>query len=375
VVGLQPCGGQLTILPPSADEALSPLRAWIDDLARELASTDADGDGGVALKQRIFLLHRSVESHALVIASLQGDVKSLVDSWKERFQRGGEAADMQRLSGSFPAISAEPQSTRSTEDSRSDAPSAAATQPTEAAAEAHATAVPAPIEKAQEMVSAVVAPIAKPLGGAPVTGSPRVIDELNASTFVEKGWSRIATGNYSGAEESLQRALELNPSDPHAETLLGWAHMGQGKFDSAMVLFASVIERIPDHALAHVNAGYVHLRRHQHDPALDHLARAVALDSDRKATLYAHYYLGLVHFAKEEYSRAIAALQKAIELGPNLIEARFELGRVLWFAERPDDAKETWQKGAEVNKFNPWSARCRDMLATIADGGTPSRVA
>ena len=106
-----------------------------------------------------------------------------------------------------------------------------------------------------------------------------------------------------------------------------------------------------------------------------HLSRAIELDSDRKATLYAHYYLGLVHFEQQHYDESIASLQRAIELGPNLIEARFELGRVFWFAERTDDAIAVWRKGAEVNKFNPWSARCRDMLATIADGGAPSRVA
>jgi tetratricopeptide (TPR) repeat protein len=208
-----------------------------------------------------------------------------------------------------------------------------------------------------------------------VSGQPRVIDELNASTFVERGWSRIATGDFVGAEEALEKALALNPGDAHAETLLGWAQMSQGKFDAAMSLFEDVLDRVPDHALAHINIGYVHLRRKRFEKAREHLDRAIQLDSDRKATLYAHYYLGLVHFEEKKYAEAIGALLHAIELGPNLIEARFELGRVLWFADRTDDAIAAWRKGADLNKFNPWSARCREMLAKIAEGGAPSRVA
>jgi tetratricopeptide (TPR) repeat protein len=150
--------------------------------------------------------------------------------------------------------------------------------------------------------------------------------------------------------------------------------MGQGKLDEAMTVFGEVLERVPDHALALINVGFVHYKRGELDLAIEQLTTAIAFDSDRKAMLYAHYYLGLVRFEQEQYAEASGALLRAIELGPNMIEARFELGRVYWFSGRTDDAIATWRKGAELNKFNPWSARCRDMLSTIADGGAPSRV-
>jgi tetratricopeptide (TPR) repeat protein len=384
----------VTILPPSAEDVLSPLSAQIDDLARELASADAGADQGVVLKQRIFLLHRAIEQHARVIESLQGDVKSLVEGWKGRFLNAGDQSDPMRASANLAAVAAasaqaatsaptvdsavakstgseataEATSTRPVTSEASTLAAEPDAIPTEAAASSDAPPISTPAVGSVAVVTAQV----RSHTAAPVAGQPRVIDELNASTFVEKGWSRIATGNFVGAEESLVRALELNPSDPHAETLLGWAQMGQGRYDSALALFASVLERQPDHALAHVNTAYVYLKRGVYPEAQEHLSRAIAADSDRKATLYAHYYRGLVHFEQNEYDESIASLQKTIELGPNLIEARFELGRVFWFADRADDAKAAWQKGAELNKFNPWSARCREMLATITDGGAPS---
>src|SRR5688572_21872090 len=37
---------------------------------------------------------------------------------------------------------------------------------------------------------------------------PVVADHIGASTFIEKGWSRISLGDYSGAEDSLTRSEE-----------------------------------------------------------------------------------------------------------------------------------------------------------------------
>ena len=353
----------MTILPPSAEDVLSPLRAQVDDLARALTAEEEGSDNGVVLKQRIFLLHRAVEQHAQLLEQLQGDVRRLVDAWKGRFSANATSS-LTPLG--TPSISPQPRP------AAPPAPSADPTRPTRAESRAAVAVVAEPVT-ADEHLEHV--DVVKSGGAQPVSGQPRVIDELNASTFVERGWSRIATGDYVGAEQALEKALALNPGDAHAETLLGWAQMSQGKFDSAMALFEQVLDRVPDHALAHINVGYVHLRRRHYDTAMQHLTRAIELDSDRKATLYAHYYLGLVHFELQQYAESIGSLLRAIELGPNLIEARFELGRVFWFADRTDDAIAAWRKGAEVNKFNPWSARCRDMLATIADGGAPSRVA
>jgi len=341
--------------PPPGDDALSHLRAQVDELARELAGVDAASDQGVMLKQRIFMTHRLVEQHVQQLEILQQDVRTLVAGWKDRFSAAG--------SGVTPASGRTVTVVDAGEDGTAVKPAARANEHMAAAAPAgqgHADAGPPVTGR-----SAV---------GAASSGQPRVIDELNASTFVERGWSRIATGDFVGAEEALDKALQLNPGDPHAETLLGWAQRSQGRLDAAMSLFQQVLDRVPDHALALINVGYVLFRRQQFDKSAEHLSRAISLDTDRKATLYAHYYLGLVRYAQEEYAQAIGELLRAIELGPNLIEARFELGRVFWYAERTDDAIATWRKGAELNKFNPWSARCREMLAQIADGGVPARV-
>src|SRR6476661_1189243 len=200
---------------------------------------------------------------------------------------------------------------------------------------------------------------------------PIVADHIGASTFIEKGWSRISLGDYAGAEESLQRALQLAPDDPQAVSLLGWAQMLQEKYDEALMQFQKVLMREPGNALARINLGYICLKKRIFGEAIEHLSRAIRLNSDRKATLYAHFYLGLVYLERDMYEDAQTFFQKTIALGPNLLEAYFELGRAYWFNGQREDALRTWRDGAAANKFNPWGKRCAEVLRTVEGGGEP----
>jgi Flp pilus assembly protein TadD len=198
-------------------------------------------------------------------------------------------------------------------------------------------------------------------------------DHLGASTFIEKGWSLIALGDYAGAIQSLDKALSLSPGDIQAQSLLGWAQMLHEDYDDALGTFSRVLMKEPANALARINVGYICLKKRIFGEAIEHLSKAIRLDNDRKATLYAHYYLGLVYLEREMYEDAQTFFQKTLTLGPNLIEAYFELGRALWFAGRRDEAMKTWAEGHKANKFNPWAKRCKEMLDLAAAGGEVPR--
>jgi tetratricopeptide (TPR) repeat protein len=198
-------------------------------------------------------------------------------------------------------------------------------------------------------------------------------DHLGASTFIEKGWSLIALGDYAGAIQSLDKALSLSPGDIQAQSLLGWAQMLHEDYDDALGTFSRVLMKEPANALARINVGYICLKKRIFGEAIEHLSKAIRLDNDRKATLYAHYYLGLVYLEREMYEDAQTFFQKTLTLGPNLIEAYFELGRAYWFAGRRDEAMKTWAEGHKANKFNPWAKRCKEMLDVAAAGGEVPR--
>jgi tetratricopeptide (TPR) repeat protein len=209
---------------------------------------------------------------------------------------------------------------------------------------------------------------------APEFGGDRpvvVADHIGASTFVEKGWSLISLGDHDGAERALKRALELSPNDPQTESLLGWAQMLQEKYDEALLNFQKVLMRQPTNSLARINLGYICLKKRIFGEAIEHLSKAIRLDNDAKATLYAHYYLGLVYQEREMYEDAQTFFRKSLALGPNLLEAYYELGRAHWLADQKDEAREAWRAGAAANKFNPWGKRCAEVLAKVEGGGQP----
>lgn len=200
--------------------------------------------------------------------------------------------------------------------------------------------------------------------------SPPVVheDHIGASTFMEKGWNLISLGDHAGAIQALLRAVELSPNDLQAQSLLGWAQMLHERYDDALGTFSRVLTKEPTNSLARVNLGYICLKKEIFGEAIEHLSRAIRLNTDRKATLYAHYYLGLVYLERGMYTDAVGFLRQAVALGPNLIEAYHDLGRALWLGGSGDEACEVWRRGIAANPHAPWAERCRDLLARAETG-------
>jgi tetratricopeptide (TPR) repeat protein len=198
-------------------------------------------------------------------------------------------------------------------------------------------------------------------------------DHLGASTYIEKGWSLISLGDYGAAIQALEKALTLSPGAVDATSLLGWAQMLNENYDEALGNFSKVLMKEPANALARINVGYICLKKGIFGEAIEHLSKAIRLDNDRKATLYAHYYLGLVYLQREMYEDAQTFLRKTLKLGPNLIEAYFELGRALWLGGEREEAVRVWTEGYKKNKFNPWAKRCLEMVEVASAGGEVPR--
>jgi tetratricopeptide (TPR) repeat protein len=225
------------------------------------------------------------------------------------------------------------------------------------------------VERYKQGAAAEVATAPQFTGARPAVHA----DHLGASTYIEKGWSLISLGDYAGAIQSLEKALTLSPGEVQAQSLLGWAQMLHEDYDDALGTFSRVLMKEPANALARINVGYICLKKRIFGEAIEHLSKAIRLDNDRKATLYAHYYLGLVYLEREMFEDAQTFFRKTLKLGPNLIEAYFELGRALWFAGQRDEAMQIWGEGHKANKFNPWAKRCKEMLDLAASGGEVPR--
>jgi tetratricopeptide (TPR) repeat protein len=313
--------------PPPVSLPLASLAARLAELraalvaAAESARDEATESGArEALKAEIIALFRQVDAAVQEAQALKAGVKALASEWKHlRSAADGGAADP-------------------------DTPDAGTT----------------------ERRAAVAATV--------TGGSSGRVDHLGASTFIEKGWSRLSIGDAEGAEVALHKALALAPDSNDAETLLGWTQMLQGQFEEALLRCQTVLRREPQHAMARTNVGYICLRQGRWDEAIEHLSTVIGADRDRKATLYAHLYLGLLYHDRERFDDAEASFRRALELGPNLLQAWYELGRSYWYAGRRTDALLAWRTGAEANKFSPWGKRCAEIISVVEQGGAPARV-
>lgn len=197
------------------------------------------------------------------------------------------------------------------------------------------------------------------------------MDDLASTTYVQKGWNCIAVGDYEGALDMLRRAVDAAPGDVRALSALGWAQTLSEDYDEALMTYQKVLATNANDPLAQVNLGYICLKKKIYGEAIEHLSKVVKSGEDRKATLYGNYYLGLVYLAREMYSDAVSFFEKAIELGPAMSEAYFQLGRVHYLAGREEKAVAVWKEGTAANEHDPWAERCTEVATSVEAGRRP----
>ncbi|HET6763287.1 MAG TPA: tetratricopeptide repeat protein [Longimicrobiaceae bacterium] len=246
---------------------------------------------------------------------------------------------------------------------------------TEAALE-HLTGFKERIRELVDRYKQIAAEAAAAAKAQPSAGTTRS-DHLGSSTYIERGWSAIAAGDHARAIKELERALELAPNDPQAESLMGWAQMLREQYDEALYTYYKVLSKDPNNPLARVNLGYICLKKGIFGEAIEHLSRVIKLDSDRKATLYANFYMGLVYLEREMFDDARSFFRRTLELGPNLLEAYWEIGHTYYLEGKLGEAAAAWRQGMETNRFNLWGERCAKALARLERGevvefGTPA---
>lgn len=190
----------------------------------------------------------------------------------------------------------------------------------------------------------------------------RVIDHLGSSTFRERGWSALAGADYDRAVTEMEKAIALDP-DNHANlTILAWAHLRREEWDRARPLLSRVLAEDPAYSMARTCQGFLHLNEGRFAEAIECLSAVVREGTDRTATMYANLYLGMVYAKREMHRDAEAFFLRALEIGPNLTEAYWELGQSRKQEGRDDIAVIAWRAGS-ANRYNPWGEKCRMAVA------------
>jgi tetratricopeptide (TPR) repeat protein len=193
-------------------------------------------------------------------------------------------------------------------------------------------------------------------------------DHIGASTFVEKGWTAISSGDWRQAELLLRDALALDPENSSAGALLGWSLMHQDRSDEALQCCLQVLVSNPEHGMARTAVGAICLRKGITGEAIEHLSRVLKPGGDPRAAIYARYWLGVAYLERDMVKDAVDVLRAAVSNAPNLAEAWAELGRAEWLQGNRDAALSSWEKGAAL-KRSPFASRAVELQRIATSGG------
>ena len=160
------------------------------------------------------------------------------------------------------------------------------------------------------MIKTVVVLCLGAVVAVPVAGQSTI--EVRGLTGVEYR-SLPDTGPIARAES----ALAADPRNVDRIIALGVAQSGARQYWAAVETFTRGLKIAPNHALLYRWRGHRYLSLRQFDRALDDLRRGASLDS----TIYGiWYHLGIVRYAKREFSRATEAFMRALALAPDSAE-------------------------------------------------------
>ncbi|MFQ5577776.1 MAG: tetratricopeptide repeat protein, partial [Anaerolineae bacterium] len=123
-----------------------------------------------------------------------------------------------------------------------------------------------------------------------------------------------------------------NPSSPEAMFQLGNSHYQAGEWDKAIAAYRQAIELNPNYDAAYANLGAVYYAQQKLDLAEETYLKAISLapnDADVIYNLGAIYLQQAVSTGIQDQTKlaqAVAKINKAIELNPDLAEPYYGLG-------------------------------------------------
>jgi len=131
--------------------------------------------------------------------------------------------------------------------------------------------------------------------------------------------AQIGQNDLPSTIRTLKKALKVKPEFVDGEYNLGVAYMSLGKVKEAIPHFENVVKQKPDYYQAHNNLGACLVHQEAFDTGLTEQEPKFAIG---------HYHLGLTKLALTKKDEAKACFQTAIDIQPDLKEAKEQLEKL-----------------------------------------------
>ena len=143
----------------------------------------------------------------------------------------------------------------------------------------------------------------------------------------------------AAADAMARQAVDLDPRDAEAQTVLGMVALFLRRFDEAQRRLETALAINPNLAFAHMLGGGHYALSGQAELARQSLNTALRLSPRDPANHWCHAFLGLAAFAEGDDAAAAEAARQAIHLYPAFPVAHRLLAAALSALGRPDKAK------------------------------------
>ncbi len=164
---------------------------------------------------------------------------------------------------------------------------------------------------------------------------------------------------------AFEQAIDLDPNRASTYNALAETYMRVGKKDLAIKNFEKALVFNPSHLSARNNLGLLLAETGHYPRATVEFEKVLKLDPIHKE---ASFNLARAYALSGQVNRAVHQYKKVIASEPNFLEAYHNLGILyLDVLERPDEAKQYFQKALVLTKEPQAASRLKEIISQIEE--------
>jgi tetratricopeptide (TPR) repeat protein len=150
--------------------------------------------------------------------------------------------------------------------------------------------------------------------------------------LIEQAETAQNQGDYAKAEALWRQVLQQQPPSASAYYNLGLVQHRQLNLTAAITAYEQALKLDPRYSFAQLNLGLIYLEVRRYDKAIPAFERVLTLPNQPSTPVdthtLAHYDLAIIYHRQGNTAAARQALQKALALTPNFVQAQQLLQRL-----------------------------------------------
>ena len=167
----------------------------------------------------------------------------------------------------------------------------------------------------------------------------------------QETWYLLGKVHMKLSEQALAKLNEIDPNSVWMHEVSGEIMESMKNFDGALIEYKKAVEIAPQHAGFHYSLANAYWSLQSWEAATQQFREELAIDP---SNCMAHWKLGnIVLEQHEDAAVALADVDKALALCPNLVQARVDRARALLKLERNEEAMKDLLTAEQTNPEEP----------------------